>query len=155
ADVYYLQGICLRDRQRTGEAVKALERSVTLSPALIVAREELADLYGELGRKADQLEQLQVLAGLDRDRVARQIAGRLAHARAHHWDSAVLTLGAALERGQDDTLLYRALGQVWLESALVKNDRVDLSKARQALDRIAASPGATSEALLLSGRAAL
>ena len=68
---------------------------------MIPAREELADLYGALGRRADELEQLQVLAGLDRDRVERQVAVGLAHARAGHWDLAVLTLGSALERHPD------------------------------------------------------
>jgi tetratricopeptide (TPR) repeat protein len=155
ADAYYLRGVCLRDKQRTADAVKALEQALALSPALILPREELADIYGELGRRTDQIEQLQVLAGLDRQRVARHVAVGLAHARARHWDSAVLTLRAALERAQDDTLLYRALGQVWLESALAGTDRVDLSKARQALDRIASNPGATCEVLMLSGRAAL
>ena len=42
---------------------------------------------------AEELEQLQVIAGLDRDHVARQVAIGLAHARAGHWDLAVLTLG--------------------------------------------------------------
>jgi tetratricopeptide (TPR) repeat protein len=155
ADAYYLLGVCLRDKHRTAEAVKAFDQAVALSPALIPAREELADIYGESGRRTDQLEQLQLLAGLDRERIARHVALGLAHARARHWDTAVLTLGAALERAQDDTLLYRALGQVWLESAAARDDRVDLSKAREALERVASSAGATCEGLMLSGRAAL
>ena len=62
-----------------------------------------------LGRRGEELEQLQLLAGLDRDRLERQIAVGLAHAhgrptrrsaarRAGHADLAVLTLGSALER---------------------------------------------------------
>src|SRR5262245_19981299 len=155
ADAYYLLGICLRDKQRTVDAIRALEKAVAISPALIPAREELADIYGELGRRTDQLDQLQLLAGLDRERVARQVAVGLAHSRARHWDTAVLTLGAALERAQDTAVLYRALGQVWLESAIVRDDRVDLNKAREALERVASSSRATSETLTLSGRAAL
>ncbi|MFI5179461.1 MAG: tetratricopeptide repeat protein [Vicinamibacterales bacterium] len=155
ADAYYLLGVCLREKQRTAEAIEALEKAVSLSPALVPAREELADIFGRVGRRADELEQLQLLAGLDRDRTARQVAVGLAHARARHWDSAVLTLSSALERTPDDPVLYRALGQVWLESAQARSDRVDLSKAREALERIASGPGATSEVLTLSGRAAL
>jgi tetratricopeptide (TPR) repeat protein len=155
ADAYYLLGVCLREKQRTAEAVQALEKAVSLSPALVPAREELADIFGRLGRRTDELEQLQLLAGLDRDRTARQVAVGLAHARARHWDSAVLALGSALERAPDDPVLYRARGQVWLESAQTRSDRVDLSKAREALERIASGPGATSEVLTLSGRAAL
>jgi tetratricopeptide (TPR) repeat protein len=155
ADAYYLLGVCLRQKQRTAEALQALEKAVSLSPALVPAREELADIFGQLDRRADELDQLQLLAGLDRDRPARQVAVGLAHARARHWDSAVLTLGSALERTPEDPILYRALGQVWLESALARGDRVDLSKAREALERVASRPGATSEVLTLSGRAAL
>ena len=155
ADAHYLRGLCLRDRRMTADAIKALEHAVALSPALIPAREELADLYGELDRRTDQLDQLQVLAGLDRTRVERHVAVGLAHARGRKFDAAVLTLGSALERAQDDPELYRAIGQVWLESALARNDRVDLSKAREALARVASNPAATSEVLLLAGRAAI
>jgi tetratricopeptide (TPR) repeat protein len=155
ADAYYLQGICLREQGHTAGALKALEKAVALSPALVPAREELADIFGTLDRRTDQIEQLQLLASLDRDHVARTVAIALAHARSHRWDTAVVTLTGALERAPNDPLLYRALGQVWLESSIAKSDRVDLGKARQALERVASSPTATSEMLLLTGRAAL
>jgi tetratricopeptide (TPR) repeat protein len=154
-DAYYLLGLCLKDQGRTGEAQQALERAVALSPGLIAAREELADLYRALGRRADELEQLQLIAGLDRDHIDRQVAVGLAHARAGHPDLAVLTLGNALERTPDQPLIYGALGQVWLDIAQTRNDRVALSKALEALERVATSPGATSEFLTLYGRALL
>ena len=47
-----------------------------------------------------------MLAGLDRDHVERQVAVGLAHARAGHWDLAVLTLGSALERKPDEPQIY-------------------------------------------------
>jgi len=155
ADAHYLLGICLRERRRPIEAARALEKAVALSPTLIIAREELADLYHELDRTADHLEQLQVLSALDRARVERHVALGLAHARARHWDAAVLTLTSELDRHHDDPSLYRALGQIWLESAVARSDRVDLTKAREALERGASSPRATSELLMLAGRAAL
>lgn len=155
ADAQYLLGVCYRDQRRTAEAVKAFEKAVSLSPAMIPAREELADLYGELDRRGDQLDQLQLLAGLDRPHVERQVAVGLAHARARRWDAAVLTLSGALERAPDDPALYHAIGQVWLESAQARSDRVDLSKAREALARVASNPGASSEVMMLAGRAAL
>jgi tetratricopeptide (TPR) repeat protein len=155
ADAHYVRGVCLREKHRQTDAARALERAVALSPALIPAREELADLYGEMGRSSDQIDQLQVLAGLDRPRVERQVAVGLAHARARRWDAAVMALRGALERAQDDPALYRALGQVWLESAQARGDRVELSKAREALARVASAPGASGEAMLLAGRAAL
>jgi len=153
-DAYYLRGVCLREKNRPADALVALEKAVAMSPALIPAREELADSYGALGRFGEQLEQLQVLAGLDRSVPERQVAVGLAHARAHRWELAVLTLGDAVERTPDEAL-YRALGEVWLESAEAKNDRVDLNKARAALDRAAANPTATSGMLALYGRALL
>lgn len=153
ADAHYLMGMCLRDKGRHAEALSAIERAVALEPGLIPAREELADLYATADRRGDQLEQLQVLAALDRDRVARQLAVAMAHARSGHWDSAVLTLGNALERNPSDPEIYRALGQVWLERP--RDDAAFLGKARDALQRAASSPDATSQALTLYGRALL
>jgi tetratricopeptide (TPR) repeat protein len=153
ADAHYLLGLCLREKRRTADALAAFERAVALEPGMIAAREELADLFGTLGRRAEELEQLQVLAGLDRDRVARQVAVGMAHARAGHWDLAVLTLGGALERNPNEPEIYRALGQIWLERP--RDDRAFLSKARQALERVATTPTATSQALTLYARALL
>jgi tetratricopeptide (TPR) repeat protein len=151
ADAHYVLGLCLRDLKRTDEALRAFEKAVALEPGLIAAREELADLYGARERRVEELEQLQVLAGIDRDRVSRQVAIGMAHARAGHWDLAVLTLGGALERSPNEPDIYRALGQIWLERP--RDDRAFLSKAHEALERIAASPAATSQALTLYGRA--
>ena len=153
ADAYYLLGVCLREQRRASDALQALEKAVTLAPGLVAAREELADLFGSLDRHTEELEQLQVIAGLDRDHVARQVAIGLAHARAGHWDMAVLTLGGALERNPNEPDIYRALGKVWLERP--RDDRAFLSKAREALERIASSPAATSDTLMLYGRALL
>jgi tetratricopeptide (TPR) repeat protein len=154
-DAYYLLGMALRDQERLADAQQALEKAVALSPGLIPAREELADLYAALGRRANELEQLQVIAGLDRDHVERQVAIGLAHARAGHADLAVLTLGSALERTPDQPRIYGALGRVWLDIALARNDRVALSKAIEALARVASTTTATSDVLTLYGRALL
>jgi tetratricopeptide (TPR) repeat protein len=153
ADAHYLRGICLREKRRMPEALQAIERAAAIDPAMLAAREELADLYGAMDRRAEQLEQLQVLAGLDRDHAARQVAIGMAHAHAGHWDLAVLTLGNALERHPNEPEIYRALGQVWLERP--RDDRSFLAKAHEALERVATSPAATSEALLLYARALL
>jgi len=151
ADAHYLLGLCFRDAGRSGDALRAFENAVAIDPGLIPAHEELADLYGARERRTEELEQLQLLAVLDRDRVARQVALGMAHARAGHWDLAVLTLGGALERHPLEPELYRALGQVWLERP--REDRAFLSKAREALGRIAANPDATSQTLTLYARA--
>jgi tetratricopeptide (TPR) repeat protein len=167
ADAYYLRGLCLRDQHRVAEAQQALARAVALSPGSIPAREELADLYASLARRGDELEQLEVLAALDRDRPERQVAVGLAHARwsadpqepasrrARHADLAVLTLSSALERAPDHPLVYGALGRVWLEIAQARNDLVALNKALEALELIGSTSDATSETLTLYGRALL
>jgi len=153
ADAQYLLGLCLREQGHAADALKQLEKAVAMAPGLVPAREELADLYAALNRHTEELEQLQMIAGLDRDHVARQIAIGLAHARAGHWDRAVLTLGGALERSPNEPEIYRALGKVWLERP--RDDRTFLSKAREALERVASSPSATSDTLTLYGRALL
>jgi tetratricopeptide (TPR) repeat protein len=167
ADAYYLRGLCLRDQRRFGDAQRALVKAVALAPGSIPAREELADLYASLARRGDELEQLQVIAGLDRDRPERQVAVGLAHARwsadpqetavrrAGHADLAVLTLSSALETTPDHPLLYGALGRVWLDLAQSRNDPVALNKALEALERVASTHDATSDTLTLYGRALL
>ena len=153
ADAHYLRALCLRDRARRADALAALEKAVALAPASIPIREELADLYGSLDRRADELVQLQLLAGLDRTHVERQIAVGLAHARSHRWELAILTLTNALERASDDPAVYGALGRVWLDASRARDDATGLAKAREALERAASSPSATSEILTLYGRA--
>ncbi|MEO8257346.1 MAG: tetratricopeptide repeat protein [Acidobacteriota bacterium] len=167
SDAHYLRGLCLRDRRRLADARKALERAVALSPGSIPAREELADLYGSIGRRGDELEQLQVIAGLDHERLEPQIAVGLAHARwsadpqetparrAGHQDLAVLTLGEALERTPDHPLVHGALGRVWLDIAQARNDPAALGNALESLERAASISTATSETLTLYGRALL
>jgi tetratricopeptide (TPR) repeat protein len=154
-EAHYLLGLCLRDRRRPLEAQRAFEQAVALSPGLVPAREELADLYAAQNRRADELDQLQVLAGLDRDHVERQIAVGLAQARAGHAEPAVVALGTALERTPDQPIVYEALGRVWLEDAEARDDRAALNKSLEALERIGSGPSSTSPALTLFGRALL
>lgn len=155
AEAYYLLGVCLRDRRKTAEAQHAFERAVSLSPGFIAAREELADLYAGQNRRADELDQLQIMAGLDREHVERQVAVGLAQARAGHSEPAVLALGTALERTPDQPLVYEALGRVWLDDAEARDDRTALNKSLEALERAGSGPAATSSSLTLFGRALL
>ncbi len=155
AEAFYLLGLCLRDRGRAPDAQHAFERAIALSPGFIAAREEVADLYGAQNRRADEIEQLQVIAGLDRDHVERQVAVGVAHARAGHSEPAVLSLGTALERTPDQPLVYEALGRVWLEDAEARDDATALNKSLEALERVGSGPSASSAALALYGRALL
>ena len=154
AEAQYLSGVCDHELHHDTEAIQALERAVALAPALVPAREELADLYIAAGRHGDAVAQLTATAAIDRDHVERQVALGLAQARAGQEEVAVLTLGNALERSSDSPIVYRALGQVWLDRAQGhNNDRVFLEKAIQALATVAGSANATSDVLTLYGRA--
>jgi tetratricopeptide (TPR) repeat protein len=154
-DAQYLLGLALRDRRQDAAALRAFERAVQLAPGSIPAREELADAYNASGHLRDELEQLQALAALDRDHVERRVAVALAQARASHADLAVATLGSALDPARDEPVIYAALGQIWLDLSLARNDAVDRGKALAALSRAATSSGATSAMLTLYGRALL
>jgi tetratricopeptide (TPR) repeat protein len=164
AEAYYLRGLCLREKNDLNGAARAFERAVERAPELVEAREELADLYAAAGRHADELQQLQLVAAIQRDRPDRLIAVGLAHARAardarddgaqeRQANLAVLTLGSALERSDQRPDVYGVLGEVWLDIASERNDPVDLRKAIEALERAATMTGSSSEVLTNYGRA--
>jgi len=153
AEMHYLLGLAYRDAGRPADAQQSFEKAIAMSPGLIAAREELADLYSAHPRRSDQLDQLQLLAGLDRNRVEREVVVALAQAKAGRMEPAVITLGAALERTPDDPRIYEALGQVWLQDAESRSDRLALKKALEALERAAAGSNASSGTLTLFGRA--
>ncbi|MQA29911.1 MAG: tetratricopeptide repeat protein [Luteitalea sp.] len=166
SEPHYLMGLCLREEGDLAGASAAFEKAVERSPGLIAAHEELADLYAQTGRPNEELEQLQLIAALDRNQVARQVEVGLAHARASRLardpsrqerqaNLAILTLGSVLERSPDQPGANRALGDVWLGLAQSRQDPLDLRKALEALQYAAAAPGAPSDALALYGRALL
>ena len=155
AEMHYLLGLTLKDSGRPADAERSFEKAISLSPGFIAAREELSDLYGRGRRRTDALEQLQVLAGLDRTHIDRQVLVALAQATAGHTEPAVVTLGTALERTPDDPRVYQALGQVWLQDAEANDDRLSLNKALEALERAATGTNATSDTLTWFGRALL
>jgi tetratricopeptide (TPR) repeat protein len=151
AEAYYLLGLCYRDTQNREGALRALQTSVDLAPAMIHAREELADLYGRMGKTEARLRQLEALLAVDPG-PRRQVALGLAYVRAGDFDRAVTALGRAAEQHPDHPYTYVALGRVWLDKAQARADRVDLSKAFSALQDAVGSDD-SSEALALFGRA--
>lgn len=153
AEAYYLLGLCLRDVHRLDEARIALEQAVAIQPALLAAREELADLYGALSRMDDRLMQLEALSALDAS-ASREVNLGLTYARVGQQQRAILTLSRAAERYPGYRYTYVALGRVWLENAQGAGDRVALSKALGALEQAMGSEN-SSEAMVLFGRALL
>ena len=153
AQAHYLLGLCLRDRRPQAE--RALLRAVELDPTLAAAREELVSMYTNSGRPRQAIEQLEALSALEPTRPERLVSVGLAYARLGRQDAAVLTLGRAAERHPDSSIVYTALGRLWLEAAEQAQDRVALNKATEALARVAEQPNATSEALTMYGHALL
>ena len=154
-EALYLLGVCLREQRENAEAQDLLERAVALAPALVPAREELASLYLVARRDRDAIDQLEALAALEPGRPERQVAVGLAFARTGQRDAAVVTLVRATERYPEQSAVWVALGRVWLEAAEPGRDRVALVKAIQALEPVARTGAASSEALTLYGRALL
>ncbi|MEQ1870886.1 MAG: tetratricopeptide repeat protein [Vicinamibacterales bacterium] len=156
AEAFYVIGLSQREQGRVQAAQSAFESAIAAAPGLIAAREELADVYAATGKRDEEIQQLQVLAGLDGGRLERRIAVGLAHARAGHSDLAVLTLAGTLEQAPDQLATYAALGRVWLDMAEAQRGRPDaLPKALEALEKAASAAAATSETKTLYGRALL
>ena len=153
AEAQYLMGLCQRDAQKPADAVASFLRAIALAPTLIAAREELADLYGLLGRTENWIAQLDALRALD-PKPARDVSLGLAYSRAGQPDRAVVTLRQAAERYPNHRRTYVALGRVWLEAAQVQSDRIELNKALEALEKAVAEEQ-TSESCMLLGRALL
>ena len=153
AEAHYLLALCLREREQDDEALASLNRAVEVSPAFAAAREELADIHFAAGRNQQAFQQLEALAALEPSRPERLVGVGLAYARLGRTDAAILTLGRAAERYPDAPAVYTALGRVWLEAAEQRRDRVALSKAVEALQPSTARSEASSEALMLYGRA--
>jgi tetratricopeptide (TPR) repeat protein len=155
AEAYYVLGLCLKDRGQLRDAQKAFKQAIAIAPALIPAREELADLHRLQGQTSDEIDQLAALAALDPSRPERQIAVGLAYSRSGNPELAVTALSQAVERFHDYPGVYAALGQVWLEAAEERGDKAALRKALEALEPVASQSLATSEILGLYGRALL
>ena len=152
AEAHYLLGLCLRETDRR-QSLGAFRRALEISPTFAAAREELARLYEQMGRWQDSIDELEALAALEPARPERLVSVGLAYARIGRRDTAVLTLGRAAERHPDATVVFTALGRIWLTSAEAQTDPVALGKAIEALQPAAAQSDAVSETRALYGRA--
>ena len=152
AEAHYLLGLLLRDTDRA-QALRALQRALDLNATFAPAREELARLYEDMGRPQDAIDQLEALAALEPTRPERLVNVGLAYARMGRRNTAVLTLGRAAERHPEATVVYTALGRIWLTSAETQKDPIALGKALEALQPAASQTGAGSDTRALYGRA--
>ena len=104
------------------------------------ARSWLACTKTWAARRTRSIE-LEALAALEPTRPERLVNVGLAYARIGRRDTAVLTLGRAAERHPEATVVYTALGRIWLTSAEAQKDPVALGKAIEALQPAAAQAG--------------
>jgi len=155
-EAQYVLGLAQRDLDQLPAARKSLEEAARRLPAnQTAAREALAEVYlidGDYGKAIDQLA---ALAALEPSRPDRMIALGLAQARADRDESAVLTLGRAVESFPDAPQVYAAIGHVWLSVAQRRGDRVALNKAVEALGHAVGRADATSDTYSELGRAFL
>jgi tetratricopeptide (TPR) repeat protein len=152
AEAHYLLGLSLRETDRQ-QSLRALRRALEVNPTFAAAREELARVYEQMGRWQDAIDELEALAALEPSRPERLVNVGLAYARIGRRDTAVLTLGRAADRHPEATVVFTALGRIWLTTAEAQKDPIALGKAIEALQPAAAQADAVSETRALYGRA--
>jgi tetratricopeptide (TPR) repeat protein len=94
AEAHYLFGLVAHDLQNRREAIAALEQAVRLRPALVAARQELANLYREDGRIDDEATQLRALVAHD-GQLDRHLILAMAQMRTGQHAAALDTLATA------------------------------------------------------------
>jgi predicted Zn-dependent protease len=152
AEAQYLLGLVERDSGRAGEAIEALEAAVRLTPTMLAAREELADLYAEQGRLADQRSQLAVLVTLD-PQLDRLLALADADRRAGALDEALASLERASLLDPQSSRVALARARIFLAHAEATGDRAPARQAAELLETALGGTARRSEGLALLGRA--
>jgi len=148
----YLLALCLREQDRLDEAHEILTDALEVSPGFLEARVLLTDVHRRRGDHRGRLQQLDALAALDPAGAEWQVQRALAYAETGQHELAVLALGRAAEDHPDEPRVHAALGEVWLEIAARRGDRVAIGNALEALSSIPTAT-ASSHALTLLGRA--
>jgi tetratricopeptide (TPR) repeat protein len=154
AQAHYLLGLVNRDAQNPEAAIASLQTALRLSPGLIAAREELADLYRQQGRVDDEREQLTTLAALDPE-VDRRLALALADIRRNHIDEALATLEGNGGSPPADSRIQLGIGRALLARAARTHDRAAAERARAVLEQALGGTAPRSEGLALFGQALL
>ena len=153
ADAHYLAALCLRNKGLSDDAVVSLQARGRIGTGPDCRTRGTRRHAGQRRPYNEQIEQLQVLAGLDSQQPERQIAVALAQAHAGRPELAAATLSAALDVDHDQSPVHAALGGLWLQVFEARRDPAALSKALEALERAASALSATSDTKALYGRA--
>src|SRR5690606_19026466 len=119
---------------------------------LTAARHELAAIYREQNRSADEIQQLRSLATADAQH-GRHIALAMAYLRAGNYDQALESLQTAESLSPGHSRVALALGRVHLARAEITRDAAVVAEALEALERALGGTAPRSEGLALYGRA--
>jgi tetratricopeptide (TPR) repeat protein len=152
AEAHYLLGLAARDAGLYDESAAAFEQAIRLSPSLVSARAELAELFYERGRVADEVVVRRALAALDPSG-DHYIDLALASLRAGRHDDAFAALAQAEGFDRADSRVALALGRVHLAEAERLGDPAAAKRALVALERALGGTARRSEGLALFGRA--
>ena len=153
AEAHYLLGACRQALKQPQAAQASFERALVLEPGLLAAREQLADLYGALGRRPERIRQLEELLAADAG-ASRQVILAVAYADAGQVARAIRMLRAAADFYPAHPEIYLALGRIWMSVATADGDRAAARKALEALQHAVAMQ-ASGTALSLLGQARL
>ena len=147
-EAHYLLGLVRRDTNNIDGAIASLETAVRLAPEMVAAREELADLYRQLGRSIDEMRHLQALAR-DDSRPERRIAMAMAETRREQY---VMALDTLKDAPLTDPRVQLAVARVHLAQAERTLEPSAIARAREVLEQALAGTAPRSEGLALYGR---
>lgn len=154
AEAHYLEGLARRAKDPAG-AARALARAVALKPALIPAREQLAEVLLTLGRVKEGAEALDAIAALEPGNPGRAAAVVAAFSAAGKYDSAIKRLERAEEQFPGDAALEGFRGLILLDRAEAESDRALRAEAEAVLAPLAAAQRPSRAILTGMGRARL
>jgi Flp pilus assembly protein TadD len=155
AEAHQLLGLVALAQGRITDASSSLTRALELQPAAQATRSALIDLWAAQGRTRDESAQREALAALDVARPEGLVSLALAQARHDRADLALATLMRAAERFPASPVVANALARVWLGLADTTGDTHAVQKSIEVLAPAAAREAASSETLVLYGRALL
>jgi len=154
-EAYYLRGAILRSLGREDEAEADFLRVLSLRPDADEARSALLDLYLDVGAGEKALELVQE----EIERQPQDPASYLRLADVQRLrgrpDETIEAVGLALEQDPNLPQAYLRLGELWLEEATKRGDRVAAEKAVAALESAAKMDPANGRIALALGRACL
>ena len=152
AEAYFLLGLAGRDAGLPSDAADAFLQAIRLAPTLLPARAELADLYQQERRVADEIVARRALAALDPS-ADRYVDLALANLRGARTDDALAALAQAESADPTSSRVALALGRVHIADAERRADPAAARRALVALERALGGTARRSEGLALYGRA--